>query len=125
MEKVTDYSFTSYTDKELEAKFLKFLKKAIPKFAYYCAQDLTNRNDTTGTFNITLTADEIEILATLMVLEWLKPQINSQQLLKEKFGNKEYNLFSSSSLLKELKDLKKETENEANEMITIYHYSTE
>ena len=69
-----------------------------------------------------LTDNEIEILANLMVLEWLKPQINSQQLLKEKFGNRDYELFSSSSLLKEMKNLKKELENEVNEMITLYHY---
>jgi hypothetical protein len=124
LEKVTDYGYISLTDAEIDAQLKIYLKSAIQKFLNYCEQDLTNRSDTTATFNITLTDEEIEILAMFMVLGWLNPQVNSQQLLKEKFGNRDYNLFSSSNLLKEMKDLKKEITGEVNDMLTVYYYAS-
>jgi hypothetical protein len=123
LEKITDFDFVSLSSTDLELQLKCYLKGAIQNFLIYCEQDLKLRSDTTATFNITLTDMEIEILAMLMVPQWLNPQINSQQLLKEKFGDREYNLFSSSSLLKQVKDLRDSAVKEANDMIAIYYYS--
>lgn len=51
-----------------------FLLTAIPRFGE-CIQDLTDRNDTTGTFNITLTEPEQNILISLMEIAWLSKNI--------------------------------------------------
>jgi len=51
-----------------------FLIRAIPKFTN-SRQDLDDRNDSTDTFNITLTTKEKDILATLLTNEWLTKEI--------------------------------------------------
>lgn len=121
LSKIKDYSLLSLDDIDKEELMEKYLKSAIPKFKY-CVKSLAY-NDELKQFNEELTQEEIEILATLMTLNWLSPVINNQALLKEKFGSREFNIFSSSALLKEIKDLRREIIKEVNELMTIYYYT--
>ena len=51
-----------------------FLKLAIPNFKN-CLQDLEDRDDTTQTFNITLTETEKHIVVRWMVYEWFLREV--------------------------------------------------
>jgi len=57
-----------------ENYILGFLKSAIPRFSK-CQQDLTDRTDSSKTFNITLSEMEEEILSLLMVAEWMEKEV--------------------------------------------------
>jgi len=57
-----------------ENYILGFLKSAIPRFSK-CQQDLTDRTDSSKTFNITLSEIEEEILSLLMVAEWMEKEV--------------------------------------------------
>jgi hypothetical protein len=61
-----DNMYESSTD-DFETYSLNFLLKAISNFNN-CQQDLSNRNDTTRVFNVTLTLTEKNILANYMTL---------------------------------------------------------
>jgi len=73
-----------------EIELVPFLNKSIAKF-FEANQDLTNKNDTTRTFNITLTLTEMAILANLMSIEWLTHQINNLLELQNLVGDKDFN----------------------------------
>ena len=67
-----------------------------------------------------LTELEQEIIANMMVLEWLNPSIYHMDLLEYKLGSRDFNQFSPAGLLKELKSLKKETLSEIDSLIVKY-----
>jgi phage host-nuclease inhibitor protein Gam len=98
-----------------EIELVPFLNKSIAKF-FEANQDLTNKNDTTRTFNITLTLTEMAILANLMSIEWLTHQINNLLELQNLVGDKDFNRKSEASILNskiKLRDtLKEDVENQ-------------
>ena len=81
------------------------------------------RDDVARCYNKTLTDEEVEILANLMVLEWLKPQINSIELLKQGMSTKDYKIYSQANHLDSLKELRKETISEVDRLIVSYTYT--
>lgn len=78
-----------------------------------------------GEFTEDLTELEEEIIANMMVLEWLKPNINHMDLLEAKLGSKDFQMFSPANMLKELRELKKDTELEIDNLIVKYTYNND
>ncbi|OME41506.1 hypothetical protein BSK58_14900 [Paenibacillus odorifer] len=74
-------------------------------------------------FSSELTQEEIEIIALLMTVEWIRPRINNIELLKQSLNTKDWNFYSQANHLKELRTLKEETENEIDRLIVSYSYS--
>lgn len=120
--KLTDYDLAYMSDADLRFMLRGWLNSSIPKFRK-CASDLSKRDDELETFNVDLVDDEIEILALLIVCEWLEPQINSVTLTHQMFGGKEEKYYSQSSHLAELKALRNETRTEARKLMRDYTYA--
>ena len=122
--KIKDHYFNHQLEMDFEFAeilMLGYLKYAIPRFTY-CVQNLSLRDDEIGTFEIELSEMEKEILATFMVAAYLNPKINSDDYLLRHLGSKDYIQFSPNNQLKELKDLQKNTVNEANSLMIEYYY---
>lgn len=83
-----------------------------------------NRNEDLRIFNEKLTDEELEILSNLMVLEWIKPRVNSIELLEPTMSTKDYQTFSNANHLNSLQALLKSTRNDVDRMIVSYTYST-
>ena len=101
-----------------------FLKSSIPKFTY-CTKNLADRYDDISSFNITLTDMEKEILATLMVVEYLSPKILRDELLENNLSSKDYRIFSPANQIKEIRELRATYKSEANSLMMEYYYSQE
>ena len=110
---------TSQSDFEDYA--VNFLYKAIPSFNN-CKQDLTDRNDTTKTFNITLTLTEINILANYMTLYWLVKEINNILEMRNFLVSGDYKAFSSANNLKEKRNWYETLEKDIDRQKTEYGY---
>ena len=121
--KITDYDFLSLDTADIEEILTKYIKSALVKFKV-CKKDLSDRDDNIKTFNITLTEEEVEILATLMVVEWLSPKINAIELLKQSLSTKDFSMYSQANHLKELRELKKDMRNESKQLLISYGYSS-
>ena len=113
----------SLTDEDLNKVCETYLKKAIPKFNL-CEQDLSDRNEETGIFNKGLTEQEQEILALLMVVEWLNNFILTDSLLRQNFSTREFSLFSSANQLKELRETKKDVQADINDLLNSYYFDS-
>lgn len=127
LRKVTDYFLRVQIEHNpsLAEEILKgYLCSAIPKFTY-CVQDLENRNDDLQQFSILLTSREKEIIAMLMVVEYLTPMVNSDEFLKGFLSSKDYVQFASSNQLTSLRGLKIEVAKEANTLMIEYYYRTD
>ena len=73
-----------------------------------------------GEFNEDLTDLEKEIIANMMVIEWLNPQIYHMDMLEYRLGSKDFVQFSPSGMLRELKELRKQTLEEIDTLIVKY-----
>lgn len=116
-----DDMYSSSTE-DFEVYATKFLLKAIPSFSN-CQQDLSDRNDTTRVFNITLTLTEKNILANLMTLSWLVKEINNILEMRNFLISGDYKAFSSANNLKEKRNWYESLSSDVDRQITNYGYS--
>lgn len=84
-----------------------FLIGAIPKFAYDCETDISTsaRDDTTMVFNNTLLELEIEILAQMMIREYVQREVVKLEDMRRILGDSDFNLTSGANSLRENKGL--------------------
>ena len=121
LSKITDYDLATIPNDDLQATLHVWLMSAISKFRK-CKNDLSDRDDELGTFNVDLIDEEIEILALLMVSEWIEPQLNSVNVTLQIFGGKEEKFYAQANHLSELKALRDGTRTEARKLMRDYTY---
>lgn len=90
-QKITDVKLMQLDDEEVEQLLYGYLLSSIAKFKK-CKSDLSKRNNKLRTFQIDLEDIEKEILALMMVAEWLEPQINTTLLTSQFFGTQKEKL---------------------------------
>lgn len=123
LSKISDYSFLTLTQTDLENDLYGYLKSAIAKF-YKCKSDLTIQTDASGvkSFVSTITPLEMEILVTLMIVEYLKPQILSSEVIKQSLSDKDFRIYSQANQLRELNLTYRMFRAEAQKLMTEYGY---
>lgn len=121
LNKITSYKLLELSDQDVQEMLYHWLMAAIPKFRR-CKSDLSLRDDEVLEFKEDLLDIEVEILALLMVNEWLEPQINSELYVSQFYGGKEEKMFSQSSHLNTLMNLKESNHIEAQKLMRDYSY---
>ena len=119
--KITDPEIALLLPEDIEELFYGYLISAIPKFRK-CKNDLSDRDDELRQFNVDLLDVEKEILAILVVREWLQPQLYSALLTKQVFSDKEQKYYSQSSHLSELRALDETLKIDAQKLSRDYTY---
>jgi hypothetical protein len=118
---ISDVEFNSLS--VVDAIQKQYLINSITNFRR-CSQDLNNRNDTSSTFNITLTEDEKQILGNLMVLEYLSSQIVNLQNIKQVMTSKDFGMSSQANHLDKLLLLEEKRQKKVSKMIVDYTYNS-
>jgi hypothetical protein len=125
LSKITDYTFLSdtITQQDVEDDLFGYFKTARAKFRK-CKNDLTTVDDGTGklVFNVDLDLFEIEILTTLMLVEYIKPLLLSSEVLKQSLSDKDFKIYSQANQIRELSLLYRMLRQESEKMITRYTY---
>lgn len=121
LNKITSYKLLELSDQDVQEMLYHWLMAAIPKFRR-CKSDLSLRDDEVLEFKEDLLDIEVEILALLMVNEWLEPQINSELYVSQFYGGKEEKFFAQQNHLKTLLDLKESNHIEAQKLMRDYSY---
>lgn len=108
LDSINDYKidrlYLSAVENSADVYMTPFLIKAIPNFDN-CQQDLEDRDDTTRTFNITLTTNEKVILSNLMVVEWLTKEVNDIRQMSLHLVDKGFTTYAEANNLREKKEL--------------------
>lgn len=97
-----------------------YRKSATVKFKQ--CKKLLNKDDVAREYP-DLTDEEIEIIASLMVIEWLRPKANSTELLEPVLTTKDYTQFSNANQLTSIRGLLKYSMIDADRLIVSYTYS--
>lgn len=123
LSKISDYTFLNLTDEELEEDLFGYFKSARTQFRK-CKNSLEVTTDETGeqVFTVDLDPFEIEILTTLMIVEYLKPQVLSSETLKQSLSDKDFKIYSQANQIRELNLLYRMFRQEAEKAITKYTY---
>ena len=89
--KIEDFVLLQLDDDDVIQACLNWMLAALPKIRKMTS-DLTDRDDEIMEFNCDLTETEIEVIANMMVAEWLQPQVYSQKNINQMYGGKEEKL---------------------------------
>lgn len=84
--------------------------------------DLLDRNETTKQFNQTLSSREQWIIAYSVVLSWLSFMITDESALRDKIGDRDYQVHSPANLLAKLLDLHAQIKERMEDAIEHYSY---
>lgn len=102
-----------------ENEMFGFLESSIIRFDR-CKQDLSYDKTSQQFTNSILILTEKEILALFMIVEWLRPMVNSVLSLKNYLNDKEFTNFSNANFLDKKQALLKDNEGDAYAMMGRY-----
>ena len=129
---IKDYTFIKATEEEINDELNYYFKKAKDNF-YICKQRLDTLIDENNEEYFGYIVDGIEskvkltglekiILTHLMLVEYLKPQLLTSELLKPSMGDKGFKIYSQANHIRELSLLYRQIQKECNKKITEYTY---
>lgn len=105
--KITDDMYMELDKVETDALLYELLINAIPWFEF----PRINLNDYSDKhFNVVLTNEEINILATYMVLGWIDQQLASIEVTRMKYSGSDFKFTSQANHMSKLTSLRKEYE---------------
>ena len=110
------------TDEEYTELLKLFLSKARSVYFKSCKKNLNNINDDFEEFNEDLDDQEQWVLAHCMRMIWLDRQIYREEKLRDKIGNRDYQIHSPGNLLDKLILLKKESKRELSDLLISYSF---
>jgi hypothetical protein len=125
LSQISDYSYLSdtITQQDIEDDLFGYFKKAKAKF-YRCKNSLELVDDGLGgqEFTVDLHPLEIEVLSTLMIVEYLKPKLITDETIKQSLSDKDFKIYSQASQIRELRLLYQSMKADASKMITEYTF---
>ena len=142
--KITDDMYMELTESDTKSMLEDLLMAAMPKFEFprhnllnnyestyieevstYCGVDSDNKEVPAiiyggGCFNVALTQEEINILATYMIVEWLGQQLASVENTRMKYSGSDFKFTSQANHMQKLLSLKKDYEREGFHLQRLY-----
>lgn len=125
LNRITDYGLAELTDEEVEEDLVSKLVMALGKFDLngdivvdYDNRTLTNTNNANGN----LTPNEIDIIVSYMIVEWIAPLKNSEEILKSNLSSQEYSRVAQTNMLDKLIKTYNDAEQRAERLRTRYSY---
>jgi len=121
LQKLEDPQLAALPDEDLENMLHDWLLSAIAKHRK-CEHDLSDRDEELKQFNSDLSDLEIEILAIMMVREWISQRLHSVTTVLQTFSGKETNFYSQAAHIKELREMDDRLRLEAQQLSRDYTY---
>jgi hypothetical protein len=99
LDRITDYDLPAFTEENRELILHGFMINSCTKFQRICKKisniDLSDRDDINKQFNSTLTDEQIDIITTGMIVEWVKPKYYFDENMRNILNTKDYNMAAS------------------------------
>lgn len=106
LSKITEYDLLEIEIEDRTTIIDGYMKKAISKFQHICKVNLISTgDDDTRTFTVDLQEDDelteiVDIVSDGMVMFWLKPYLNKQELLEMVLNTRDYTTYSPAEMLR-------------------------
>lgn len=109
LSKVTDDMYMEMTADETYNMLFELFKSALPWFEFP-RFNLQNYSEELGSYMVDLTQEEINIIATYMIVEWMGQQLATVELVRMKYSGSDFKFTSQANHMHKLNALKKEYE---------------
>ena len=130
LSKITDDMYLQLTEKDTLNLLYELLISAIPKFEFprksleYKREENNSQsgavNDEGWTFIHPLNLQEINILSTYMIVEWLGQQLASVENVRMKYSGPDFKFTSQANHMQKLLQMKKDYEREGFHLQRLY-----
>ena len=120
--KLEDPTLLQLAEEDLEQMLHDYMLSAIAKHRK-CEHDLSDRDEELKQFNSDLTDLEIEILAILMLREWISVRLYSVTNVLQVFSGKETKWFSQAAHIAELRAMDEALKLEAQQLSRDWTYA--
>ena len=117
--KITDDMYMEWSEEDTKKDLKAMLQDAIPGFEFP-RFPLYDYDMDAEQYNCTLTEEEINIFALLMLNVWLQRQMTSIEHIRQKYSGSDFKMTSQANHLDKLMTLKKETERQAHHYQRLY-----
>ena len=107
--KITDDMYLEMDRYETEALKKELLLNSLHYFEF-TRQDIYDFNEELEEYNIELTREEINIIATYMIVEWIGQQLASVEVTRMKYSGSDFKFTSQANHMQKLQSMKKEYE---------------
>lgn len=107
--KITDDMYMELTKEETE-KIVKDLFKNALHYFEFPRVNIYDFNDAIEEYNIELSSEEINIIATYMIVEWLGQQLASIENVRMKYSGSDFKFTSQANHMSKVQALKTEYE---------------
>ena len=122
LDKITDYEFAAYSEELKQDLLQAYLQSAISRFGRICAQDLNDRDDENGEFNVELTIEEIDVITAWMEAEWLKQYMYDSDNLHNRINTAEFSSVSPANMLASITSSYENARQQALSLMNKYSY---
>lgn len=134
LSKITDDMYLQLTQEDTEHLLRQLLTSAIPKFEFprqamefsYVKHEIKNQDEEVieteyfWAFLRPLTLEEVNILSTYMIVEWLGQQLASVENVRMKYSGSDFKFTSQANHMQKLLQMKKDYEREGFHLQRLY-----
>ena len=107
--KITDDMYMELTPGETDSLLKELLLNALHNFEFPRV-DIYNYSEELEEYNIRLSAEEQNIIATYMIVEWLSQQLASVENTRMKYSGSDFKFTSQANHMSKLQSMKKDYE---------------
>ena len=125
--KITDDMYMELTPQDTIRDLQNILIEAIPGFEFprknlfdYTLMTVGNATEDTSSFKEELSSEEINILATLMMINWVQRQVTSIENTRMKYSGSDFKFTSQANHLAKLLNLLTETQRQSLHLQRLY-----
>ena len=105
LSKITDDMYMDLTEEDTESLLYDIFLSALPHFEFPRV-DIYSFSDEMGGYDIQLSKEEVNIIATYMVVEWLGQQLASVENTRMKYSGSDFKFTSQANHMAKLQSLK-------------------
>ena len=118
-QKITDDMYMELSKEETESMTMELFEAALPWFEFPRV-DIYDYSLELEEYNIDLSSEEINIIATYMIVEWLGQQLASVELTRLKYSGSDFKFTSQANHMHKLTNLQKEYERKGFHLQRLY-----
>ena len=119
LSKITDDMYMELTIDDTRAMLEELLMSALHWFEFP-RENIFDYDKETREFNVTLSYEEINIIATYMIVEWIGQQLASVENTRMKYSGSDFKMTSQANHLQKLLALLSEAQRESFHMQRLY-----
>lgn len=128
LSKITEFDILQLEEEDQTAIVDGLMKRALSNFVHMCDYDFTTTGDDDDRFfDVEVSGNDlneiVDIISEGMVVQWLKPYLYKQTLLKNVLNTRDFTVYSPAELLKQVRATYEKSQRDFTQMMREYSFN--